>query len=73
MKNYSLSFGFTSAYPMIASFGGAFLLMVFLAFALDEERHTRWLGALKIGAGLIGASLWSSVLHRRMQTVKEAI
>ncbi len=44
----------TSAYPMIASFGGAFLLMVFLAFALDEERDTHWLGTFERRMGQIG-------------------
>jgi hypothetical protein len=33
----------TSAYPMIAAFGGAFLLMVFFKFAFDHEREIYWL------------------------------
>jgi len=37
----------TSAYPMIATFGGAFLMMVFLDFAFDEDRETHWLGAFE--------------------------
>lgn len=44
----------TDAYPMIAAFGGAFLLMVFLAFALDEERNVHWLGAFERRMGKIG-------------------
>lgn len=37
----------TEAYPMIAAFGGAFLLMVFLSFVLDEEKDTHWLGLIE--------------------------
>ena len=33
----------TDAYPMIATFGGSFLLMVFLGFMLDPERDIHWL------------------------------
>ena len=44
----------TDAYPMIAAFGGAFLLMVFLAFALDEEREIHWLGGFERRMGQIG-------------------
>jgi hypothetical protein len=44
----------TNAYPMIASFGGAFLLMVFLDFALDEERDIHWLGNFERKMGQIG-------------------
>lgn len=33
----------TDAYPMIATFGGSFLLMVFLSFMLDPEREIHWL------------------------------
>ncbi len=44
----------TSAYPMIAAFGGSFLLMVFLSFALDEERDIHWLGLLERKIAAIG-------------------
>lgn len=44
----------TDAYPMIASFGGAFLLMVFLAFAFDHERDIHWLGKFEEKLGQIG-------------------
>lgn len=37
----------TDAYPMIATFGGSFLLMVFLSFMLDPERETHWLGLIE--------------------------
>lgn len=37
----------TDAYPMIATFGGSFLLMVFLAFMLDPERDIHWLEPLE--------------------------
>lgn len=37
----------TDAYPMIAAFGGSFLLMVFLEFAFDVKRDTHWLGAFE--------------------------
>lgn len=34
----------TDNYPAIASFGGMFLLLVFLNFLFDEERDLHWLG-----------------------------
>ncbi|HEY1058296.1 MAG TPA: DUF475 domain-containing protein [Limnobacter sp.] len=37
----------TDAYPMIATFGGSFLLMVFLGFMLDPEREIFWLTPLE--------------------------
>ena len=42
------------AYPMIAFFGGAFLLMVFLNFALDETRQTHWLGSFEARLARLG-------------------
>lgn len=44
----------TSAYPMIAAFGGAFLLMVFFDFAFDEEREIHWLGAAERRLAMLG-------------------
>ena len=44
----------TSAYPMIAAFGGSFLLMVFLNFALDDERDIHWLGIFEKKMATIG-------------------
>lgn len=35
----------TDAYPVIAAFGGVFLLLVFLNFFFDEEKDRHWLGA----------------------------
>jgi hypothetical protein len=35
------------AYPMIATFGGSFLLMVFLKFMLDPERGIHWLAPIE--------------------------
>jgi uncharacterized protein len=37
----------TSVYPMIAAFGGIFLLLVFLNFMFDVNKETHWLGALE--------------------------
>lgn len=34
----------TEAYPAIASFGGMFLLLVFLNFLFNDERELHWLG-----------------------------
>lgn len=44
----------TDAYPMIAAFGGTFLLMVFLGFALDEDREVHWLGVFEQKMGALG-------------------
>lgn len=35
----------TNAYPVIAAFGGMFLLLVFLNFVFDEDKDLHWLGA----------------------------
>ena len=37
----------TAAYPVISSFGGMFLLLVFLNFLFDSNKETHWLGALE--------------------------
>ncbi len=37
----------TSAYPMIAAFGGSFLLMVFFNFIFDLKRKVHWLGTFE--------------------------
>jgi len=37
----------TSVYPMIAAFGGIFLLLVFLNFLFDVNKDTHWLGPLE--------------------------
>jgi hypothetical protein len=37
----------TSAHAAIASFGGMFLLLVFLSFLLDEGRELHWLGKIE--------------------------
>lgn len=42
------------AYPVIASFGGMFLLLVFLNFFLDEEKDVNWLGGLERVLGRLG-------------------
>lgn len=44
----------TDAYPMIATFGGTFLLMVFLHFVIDEDRDVHWLGVLEQRLGQLG-------------------
>jgi hypothetical protein len=44
----------TSAYPMIAAFGGAFLLMVFFNFIFDLKRQVHWLGAFERRLGALG-------------------
>jgi uncharacterized protein len=44
----------TSAYPMIAAFGGAFLLMVFFDFAFDAERKIHWLKAIERPMAALG-------------------
>jgi hypothetical protein len=37
----------SSVYPVIAAFGGVFLLMVFLNFMFDKNKETHWLGPLE--------------------------
>lgn len=37
----------TSVYPVIAAFGGTFLLLVFLNFLFDVNKETHWLGPLE--------------------------
>lgn len=37
----------TSVYPVIAAFGGTFLLLVFLNFMFDVNKETHWLGPLE--------------------------
>lgn len=44
----------TNAYPMIATFGGTFLLMVFLSFVIDENREVHWLGPIETRLGQLG-------------------
>lgn len=43
-----------SAHITIASFGGMFLLMVFLHFIFDHTRHLHWLGELERRLALLG-------------------
>jgi hypothetical protein len=42
------------AYPMIATFGGAFLFMVFLKFMLNPTRDTHWLKPVEIRLARLG-------------------
>ncbi|MFN4329602.1 MAG: DUF475 domain-containing protein [Limnobacter sp.] len=44
----------TDAYPMIATFGGSFLLMVFLAFMFDPEREIHWLEPIERRLAALG-------------------
>jgi len=44
----------TEAYPSISSFGGIFLLLVFLKFILDHEKETHWLGRFEERLGQLG-------------------
>lgn len=44
----------TDAHTGIASFGGMFLLLVFLSFLLDEEKKTHWLGPIEERLGVLG-------------------
>jgi hypothetical protein len=39
----------TEAHPLIAAFGGMFLLMIFLDFVFDEEKEHHWLGPIERG------------------------
>lgn len=44
----------TDAYPMIATFGGSFLFMVFLSFMLDPKRDIHWLKPIELRLAAIG-------------------
>lgn len=44
----------TDAYPMIATFGGSFLFMVFLKFMLDPERDIHWLKPIEARLSALG-------------------
>lgn len=43
-----------SGHAVISSFGGMFLLMVFLTFILDHKRDIHWLGRVERGVGQVG-------------------
>lgn len=45
----------TDAYPMIAAFGGSFLLMVFLHFVMDHEKDVHWIVAIEEKLTKLGA------------------
>jgi hypothetical protein len=51
-----------ASHIMIASFGGAFLLLVGLNFFLDEEKETHWFGALEIRLQMIGSALGTTIV-----------
>lgn len=42
------------AIPIIASFGGMFLLLVFLEYFLDPEREMHWIGPVERALGRVG-------------------
>ncbi len=44
----------TAAHPAIASFGGIFLLMIFLDYMFDEEREIHWLVPIERFLGKLG-------------------
>jgi uncharacterized protein len=44
----------TDHYPVIAAFGGMFLLLVFLNFLFDHERALHWLGSIERLIGSLG-------------------
>lgn len=52
----------TDAYPVIAAFGGMFLLLVFLNFIFDEEKELHWLGAPEAWLARLGRFDGISVL-----------
>ncbi|HJU99487.1 MAG TPA: DUF475 domain-containing protein [Burkholderiaceae bacterium] len=44
-----------SHHPQIAAFGGAFLLLVFLNFAIDDEKDVHWLGYIERPLSALGS------------------
>ncbi len=46
-----------SSHHLVASFGGAFLLMVALGFFLDDEKETHWLGWIEKPLAKLGGNL----------------
>ena len=43
-------------FPMIAAFGGSFLLMVFMDFFFDNEREVRWIKQIENNKAILGLS-----------------
>lgn len=52
----------TDDYPLIAAFGGVFLLLVFLNFIFDDEKELHWLGAVEESFGKLARFNGISVL-----------
>jgi len=50
------------AHPLIAAFGGMFLLMIFLDFHIDPDKHLHWLGRIERTLQKAGLLRWSSEL-----------
>lgn len=50
------------AHPAIASFGGIFLLMIFLNFLIDEEKQLHWLAPVERAIQRAGLLRWASEL-----------
>jgi len=50
------------AHPLIAAFGGMFLLMIFLDFHIDPEKHLHWLGRVERVLQRAGMLRWASEL-----------
>jgi len=50
------------AHPLIAAFGGMFLLMIFLDFLIDLEKELHWLGPVERFVQRAGVLRWASVL-----------
>jgi hypothetical protein len=44
----------TSHHPQVAAFGGVFLLLVFLNFAIDDEKEVHWISHIERPLGALG-------------------
>lgn len=48
----------TSAHHQVASFGGTFLMLVFLNYFVDKEKDTHWIGGLEHVLSYLGKGSW---------------
>ncbi len=64
----------TDAHPIIAAFGGMFLLMLFLSWLFEEREHTwlSWLEKPLAKAGRLDAMAVLVVLHRPADRLRDA-
>lgn len=59
----------SAAHVKIAGFGGSFLLMVFAAFMMDEEKETNWIPGLERALKWLGGNtIWGPIAFNALVT-----